>query len=164
MSNLINITVIDKIAKLSNKSSKIVCNNSDYKAVFYFDKVWDNFPIKTAIIEYGNVRVARVFTGNECDLPPIINARVAKIGVVAGDLHTTTPAMVECDKSILDDGSLPEPTPDVYTQIMELLNSGAFKGDNYVLTEADKTEIAHKTAELMFEEEILKAIGSGVLV
>ena len=44
------------------------------------------------------------------------------IGVFAGDLHTSTPAYIGCEKSILCDGGAPaDPTPDVYAQILALL-------------------------------------------
>ena len=122
MSKLIDITVTDKIARLTDKSSKIVCNNSDYKVVFHFDDEWSRFPLKTAVIEYGKYRETRIFEGNECELPPIVKARVAKVGVFAGEIHTTTPAVIECEKSILDgEGLPPDPAPDVYTQLMKMM-------------------------------------------
>ena len=136
MSKLINITVTDKIARLTDKSSKIVCNNSNYKVVFDFDKEWDAFPLKTAVIEYGKYRETRIFEGNECELPPIIKARVAKVGVFAGDIRTTTPAVIECEKSILDgEGLPPDPPPDVYKQIMDMLNTGGGTGQGFTTDE-----------------------------
>ena len=66
-----------------------------------------------------------MFTGDRCPVPIIDNATHFYVGVYAGDLHTTTPAYVSARKSILCGGTLPPaPAPDVYMQIMELLNAG----------------------------------------
>ena len=48
----------------------------------------------------------------------------------AGDLHTTTPAYFACVPSILCGNGIPaDPTPDVYAQIMELLNNISLGGN-----------------------------------
>lgn len=70
-----------------------------------------------------------VFTGNSCPIPVIQDTRSLTVGVYAGDLHTTTPAYVSCVPSILCGGGVPaDPTPDVYAQILELLNNIADGG------------------------------------
>lgn len=127
---VINIRVRRKRA--SNPVARIVCGNSDYKIAFHFDDEWDAYDTKTARFVYNGQIADVVFTGDVCDVPVITNATMCAVGVFAGDLHTTTPAMIACDKSILcSTGTPAQPTPDVYAQIMELLNNvgGSDEGD-----------------------------------
>ena len=117
----ISITVKNKVARADRVI--IVCDNSDYTAVFDFDDEWSAYETKTARFVYGGTYTDVVFTGNSCPIPEIHDTRSLTIGVYAGDLHTTTPAYVSCVPSILCGNGIPaDPTPDVYAQIMELLN------------------------------------------
>ena len=117
----INIKIRNKVAK--GEYAVIVCDNSDYTAVFDFDAEWDEYTTKTARFVYGGRYTDVVFSGNECPVPVIQDTRAVTVGVFAGDLHTTTPAYFACVPSILCGNGIPaDPTPDVYAQIMELLN------------------------------------------
>lgn len=116
------VKIRDKIA-MAAMNALYICGNSDFVIVFDFDEEWNAFETKTARFTYGGVYQDVIFTGNECPVPIISNIHSFRLGVFAGDLHTTTPAYVSAKKSILCDGGLPaDPLPDVYTQIMGLLN------------------------------------------
>lgn len=156
MSQRISIQIIDKIATCLTELP-IVCGNSDYVAEFLFDEEWNEHLIKTARFKVNGEYTDVVFEGNECTIPIITNSKIVWIGVFAGDLSTSTPAIVHCKPCILDGEDIPAPPrEDVYAQIVglcedavetansveERANNGEFKGDDYVLTEADKTEIA----------------------
>ena len=109
--------------------SHIVCGNKDYKVRFDFDAEWDAYDAKTARFIWNGWYEDVVFSGDTCAVPQINNAQVCEVGVFAGDLRTTTPAFVKCDKSILcGEGSPAQPAPDVYAQIMEAINFGKFGG------------------------------------
>lgn len=126
---LINITIKEKIAKLAEKAV-IICGNSDYIINCSFDDEWAQYKVKTARIICNGKYTDVVFEGNSFALPTISNATGVFIGVFAGDLHTTTPAFISAEKSILcSEGTPSEPTPDVYAQIMEMMNDGRLKGD-----------------------------------
>ena len=122
----INIKVEKKIATLveaTSETTKIICGNSDYKIHFIFDEEWDNRPHKTARFFYNGTYQEVIFEGNTCPAPVISGATVVFIGVIAGDISTTTPAYVGCVKSISDLGGIHVPPPeDVYNQIMEMIN------------------------------------------
>ena len=123
----ISITVKNKVARADKVI--IVCDNSDYTAVFDFDDEWSAYDTKTARFVYCGTYTDVVITGNECPIPKIQDARSLYVGVYAGDLHTTTPAYISCVPSILCGNGIPaDPTPDVYAQIMELLNNIADGG------------------------------------
>ena len=124
----INITVADKIATNMSPGVNIVCGNSDYTIMFSFDGEWDEYPIKTARFVYtldGKVTYKEtVFAGSAAPVPVLSNVMDVYVGVYAGELHTTTPARVLCDRSILCGGGVhEEPPEDVYTQILELCNT-----------------------------------------
>ena len=125
----LRINVNNKIATLVDKSEYLVCGNNDYKVVFDFDGDWDNYNVKTALFVFGDKTISVVFEGDTCDGVAIENSTVCYIGVMAGDVRTTTPAMVNCKLSIADMGETPSaPTEDVYNQIIELLNKYIAEG------------------------------------
>lgn len=170
----IDISVNNKIAK--SPEDFIVCGNNDYKIRFAFDSEWNKHTTKTARFVWNGQYVDKIFEGDICDGVVITNAKLVAVGVFAGDLCTTTPALVTCKKSILCEGGTPvPPSDDVYAQLLSMYeetlrvakdvetraNNGEFNGkdgkdgkngkdgkdgDDYVLTEADKNEIANKSA------------------
>ena len=119
----INVDVRNKIATQQDKTV-YVCGNSDYIVRFNFDEEWNEHDKKTARFEYGGKYQDVVFTGNECPVPIISDTYSFNVGVYAGDLRTTTPAYIACKKSILCGAGVPaDPLPDVYNQIIGLLNT-----------------------------------------
>lgn len=124
----ISISVKNKIAVQTNRTL-YVCGNSDYTALFDLDAEWNAFEIKTARFYYNGHYSDVVFTGNECEIPIIADTNEFEIGLFAGNLHTTTPAMVLCKRSILSTSGTPtDPSPDVYHQLIEKINSGMLRG------------------------------------
>ena len=122
-------TVVDKIATYRQRDGVIVCGNSDYVIEFTFDSEWDAQSTKTARFVTGSKYIDVVFEGTSVAVPVIKGAESVTVGVFAGNLKTTTPAVIMCQKSILCDDGLPaDPTPDVYAQIMALLNAGGGGG------------------------------------
>lgn len=118
----IQITVRDKIASKVD-DTVYVCSNSDYIINFDFDSEWDAYDTKTARIAYRAGYVDVLFAGDTCALPVIHNADRIYVGVYAGELHTTTPAVIPCRKSILSDGGAPaDPPDDVYAQLAAALD------------------------------------------
>lgn len=125
---VIQVDIKNKIAELS-APALIVCGNSDYVVNFNFDEEWDEHRIRTARFSTWNGYTDVVFEGSECPVPVLSRATFVKVGVFAGDLHTTTPAFIPCKKSIRCEGGAPiEPTPDVYAQLIQLIESGAVRG------------------------------------
>lgn len=135
----IEITVKDKIAT-ARDGAVYVCGNSDFFVDFTFDSEWDEFDTKTARFSYNDGKYQDiVFDGTRCEIPVIYDVLYIKVGVFAGNLHTTTPAYINAKKSILCDSGAPDdPAPDVYAQIMELIQG---------LGEPDPETIAAAVAE-----------------
>lgn len=159
----IKITIRDKVA-IAN-GVVYVCGNSDYTIAFDFDPEWDAYETKTARFVYGEKYTDVVFSGNTCQVPVLTNLYGFKVGVFAGDLHTTTPAKVAAKKSILcSEGAPADPAPDVYNQIMEKLNSGGSGGgvpSDWNAAEGEPGHVLNRThyvegsMEVLFEGEFL---------
>ena len=96
----IQIAVNDKIATRTN-DVEYVCGNSDFVVDFTFDAEWNEFDTKTARFAYNGEHQDVIFEGAQCPVPIIYGVRYVRVGVYAGDLHTTTPAYVPARKSIL---------------------------------------------------------------
>lgn len=125
MEKVINVTVRDKIASALQSEVEYVCGNSDYVVAFDFDEEWGAFNTKTARFKYNGTHQDVVFTGDRVEIPVIENTHKIQVGVFAGNLRTTTPAVIMARKSILCGNGVPAaPSDDVYSQIMDLLNKG----------------------------------------
>lgn len=123
----INITVAAKIATNMSPGVAIVCGNSDYTLTFTFDAEWAAHPLKTARFVYtrdGQVHYTEIaFSGNVAAVPVLSGITDVYVGVYAGDLRTTTPARILCDRSILcGGGTHEEPPEDIYNQILAACN------------------------------------------
>lgn len=133
----INISVRDKIA-VNMSNIPYTCGNSDFVINLDFDAEWGEFSVKTArFIKDDRTYQDQVFQGNKCPIPVLYNTNKIRVGVFAGNLHTSTPAIITANKGILCVGGSPEaPSEDVYAQIMEKLNSmgGGSSGQNVDLS------------------------------
>lgn len=118
----LNVIVRGKIAQ-GVKGQYAVCENSDYTVKFDFDDDWRSQKYKTARFIWNDKYEDVVFEGDECSLPIVSDTYCLKVGVFAGDLQTTTPAIIVMKKSILCGSATAEkPSEYVYSQIMALLN------------------------------------------
>lgn len=128
MNKNIHVSIKNKIAELS-APALIVCGNSDYVVEFNFDEEWAEHTLKTARFSAWNGYTDVVFEGTQCPVPVLSRASFVKVGVFAGDLHTTTPAYIPCKKSIRCEGGAPvEPKPDVYDRLIQMIEDGMLRG------------------------------------
>lgn len=121
---IINVIVADKKAR-AEKHEPLVCGNSDYIIEFTFDAEWDEYQTKTARFIFDDRSYTDVvFSGTQCPVPVLRDTHDVIVGVYVGNLRTTTPAFLHAQRSILCGCGAPaDPDPDVYAQIMELLNT-----------------------------------------
>jgi hypothetical protein len=135
----INITVAEKIATNMSPGVNIVCGNSDYSITFTFDSEWTGMENRTArFLFYKQGRswfTDTPFTGNTANVPVLAGVDFVLVGVYAGELHTTTPARIYCNRSILCDEATEQPAgptreslEDLIAEIEQKLASGAFNG------------------------------------
>ena len=169
MERVISVSVKDKIAAAA-PDALYICGNSDYTIQFEFDAEWDAFPEKTARFIYANQYQDVVFQYNSCRIPVITGALVITVGVFAGDLHTTTPAVINARRSILcPAGSPADPSEDVYNQLMEEMNrifdaittgGGAFSTDATLKLENGVLSV--NTQDEVSEDNTLPITSAGV--
>lgn len=127
--HIIEVRVDDKIASVVG-DPLYVCGNSDYIVRFTFDDEWSEHDAKTArFIKTNKEYVDVPFIGNQCAMPILENTLQVRIGVYAGNLCTTTPAIVNAQRSILCGSGTPvDPPDDVYNLLMLKLNEIAQSG------------------------------------
>lgn len=129
MLTTIHITVRDRVPTIT-AGEDVISHNSDYVAEFEFDEEWQD-KVKTVyfVCEDGSYQ-AVVMDGNSCGAPMLDGEhRRIFVGVQAGAakkpsvLKTTRPCCLKVRDSIADllGQPIPDPTPDVYQQIMALL-------------------------------------------
>lgn len=97
----LHIIVSNKIATYLNRDGNIVCGNSNYRIVFTFDSEWDSHDNKIARFIWNDKYLDVAFTGDAVTVPVLSNTKQLKVGVYAGELSTTTPAVIDCLTSIL---------------------------------------------------------------
>lgn len=144
---VIEVTVRNKIAFCLDEAASIVCGNNDYTINFDFDEEWEPFFIKTARFIYNGSHTDVVFEGNSVNVPPILKSTIVSVGVFAGQLRTTTPCIISCQKSIIcDDGPVGDPLPDVYGQIVRLCEDAVQTADS-IRKDADSGKFNGKPGE-----------------
>lgn len=129
MLTTIHITVRDRVPTIT-AGEDVISHNSDYVAEFEFDEEWQD-KVKTVyfVCEDGSYQ-AVVISGNMCAVPMLDGEhRRIFVGVQAGAaekpsvLKTTRPCCLKVADSIADllGQPIPDPTPDVYQQIIAML-------------------------------------------
>lgn len=119
----INVSIANRIARAAG-TPQIVCGNSDYVAAFTFDSEWDELVEKTARFQYmkdGQMQHKDVeFSGSSCAIPPLYGICRVEIGVLAGSIRTTTPAVVPCLRCVTDIPAVESvPARDIYNELMD---------------------------------------------
>ena len=156
------IKIKDKIAKPLNNC--VICDNSDYTVKFIFDEEWEKEPLRIARFIWNKQYVDVKFTGDTCEVQIISKTNNINIGVYAGDLRTTTPAILTCHMSILSEDVIEHSlTPSEYEEIMKLLNAqatdiAALKAvDKRIWTNLDTINKTASAAKIKAEEGVAKA-------
>lgn len=129
MEKTIHITVRSRVPTIT-EGEEVISHNSDYEIEFDFDEEWtDNYKTVYFVCEDGSHQPV-VINGNICPVPMLDGEhRRIFVGVQEGSsvepsvLKTTRPCCLKVRDSIADllGQPIPDPTPDVYQQIMALL-------------------------------------------
>ena len=121
---VINIS-INNLRATAEGAPTIVCDNSGYSVKFAFDSAWGAATVKTARFVWvtdGKLQHTDViFTGDTVAVPILTNTWEVYVGVFEGDLQTTTPARIYCERSVRSYSGAPaEEYPGQYDHIMAL--------------------------------------------
>lgn len=114
--------------EIRHTSGNLVGDNADYTASFVFDSEWDNV-VKTARFIKENNYVDVLLENDSCEIPvEILKGGYIRVGVFSSEM-TTTYCIVQVNESIKEKhGSPVEPMPDVYTQIIKMLEDISANG------------------------------------
>lgn len=104
---ILHVDVVNKIATFQKRDGSIVCGNSDYQIQFTFDSEWNDYPAKTARFISNGQYTDVNFTGDFCAVPTLYDTTKVEVGVYAGELKTTTSAIIGCHRSILCEAATP---------------------------------------------------------
>jgi len=122
------VTIRDRIAEIDPDVS-LVCNNPSDVIQFNFDQEWNDIMLKTARFTWQRSYVDVPFTGNTVNVPDISKTNAVEVGVYADGI-TSTPVKIPFKLSIKSIGGIvANPTPDAYSQIIQMINGNILKGD-----------------------------------
>lgn len=108
MAKILHVNVNGKIATYCQRDGDIVCDNADYQIKFSFDGEWGAVA-KTARFVWNGHHQDVPISGDTCDVPIIRNATELQVGAYAGDLQTTTAAVIKCRPSCRSGETQPQP-------------------------------------------------------
>lgn len=113
----------------------IVCGNSDYTITFTFDEEWGEETAKTARFKFrtdvGVVHTDQPFIGDTVAVPVLTNTREVEVGVIFGDIATTTGATIRCVPCIrCGSGEATEYEKERFDELMQLFNDMLHGHDN----------------------------------
>ena len=154
----ITVTVKERIASIPSGVS-LVCNNPSDVIQFNFDSEWSTITLKTARFSWQRSYVDVPFSGNTVNVPDISKTNVVELGVYADGIATTA-VKIPFKHSIKSiGGSVAEPTADVYSQLVQMINAGAVKGEpgftpvrgSDYWTEADIASVQAYCEEMILE-------------
>ena len=118
-------TVRERTIKCTNE--KLIGDNADYAASFSFDAEWEG-KVKTARFQHVNLGtyVDVILQDDACTIP----AAILKTGYIRIGVFTDEMASTYCEAYIFEsikekNGNVVAPTPDVYAQIISMLESGS---------------------------------------
>lgn len=104
---------------------EVVADNAEYEIDFALDprEGWDMaLPITALFVRRDGSYTPRILDAGKtsCTMPPQTGTNIVYVGLTQDDLRTTTPATIKVRRSIrtVAHDPLPEPTEDVYAQIL----------------------------------------------
>lgn len=149
--------------EIRHTSGNLVGDNADYTASFVFDSEWDNV-VKTARFIKENNYVDVLLENDSCEIPvEILKGGYIRVGVFSSEM-TTTYCIVQVNESIKEKhGSPVEPTPDIYSQIIKMLEDISANGvTDAQIAKAVNDYLTENPVSGVDEEEIQKIISEYV--
>ena len=109
--DILTVTVRNKVPSVSF-GEYLVSENTGYRIRFDFDREWESHYVKIAHFDMGGWQYEKQFAGSTVDVPLLpSDITELKLGVIAGDLTTTSAVTIPVYDSILS-GAQPTSTED----------------------------------------------------
>lgn len=120
----IKIAITGRVASVA-ALPEVVADNAEYEVDFALDQRegWDmSIPITALFVRRDGSYTARILDAGEtsCIMPQQTGTNIVFVGLTQDDMRTTTPATIKVHRSIrtVAQDPLPEPSEDVYAQIL----------------------------------------------
>ncbi len=157
----LRINVLDKRAHYMDAPTDIICGNSDYTIRFSFDEEWAGIDEKTARFIWDGTYADRPIVDGVCEAPVLHNTSRVQVGVYGGNLHTTSPAVIFCQKSILcsDPTINPEDGKDYEEACKKNAEEAKAAADEATTASSEATAAAE--AAKAAAKEVADALGDG---
>lgn len=162
---IINISITNKRPDVDG-APVIVCNNKgSYTTQFTFDDEWNAYTkkvVRFVWIQKGKVKFKDVeMTGTTCTVPALSNTDKVRVGVFAGDICTTAPAVIPCVRSILCEGGTPSVENDKYyaNRARESADRAEVAAGNAAASAATAASEAAEAATAAAEAEVTRLVG-----
>lgn len=122
----ITIAIKNKVPILVSGPRYLVCDNSDYTLTLETDEEWAAYATKTVLVVLpGGSAYAVLTSGDKCTLPILPRPGEIRIGVQAGELHTSMdlPYAVKRSIATIAGEEATEIPPDLAQQIITRLDA-----------------------------------------
>ena len=137
---MLNFNIVNQTITRTDAFNVVGDSKNYLQAKFSFSDEWSD--LKTAIFKYGDAAYCVILPDdNVCTVPwEVIKPPYFTVSVFGGDLITANIVSVVVEKSGYTEGETPEePTPDVYTQILQKLDELSNTEGSGTSVEIDKT-------------------------
>ena len=146
-------------------NEKLIGDNADYTAAFSFDAEWEG-KVKTARFMHGSRFIDKVLENDTCTIPvEVLKQGYIRIGVFTAEM-TSTYCEVFIRESIKEKNGAPiAPTPDVYAQIISMIEEIYVQGvtDEQIEKAITKYFETHPI-ETFTEEDVQRLVSEYVTV
>lgn len=140
-------------------NEKLIGDNADYTATFSFDAEWEG-KVKTARFMHGSRFIDKVLENDTCTIPvEVLKQGYIRIGVFTAEM-TSTYCEVFIRESIKEKNGAPiAPTPDVYAQIIKMIEDMEIGGvSDEQLSKAVNEYLAEHPISGVDEAEVQKIV------
>ena len=159
----LSFEVTNQLIRRIDKNTVVADSKNYLYATFIFSDEWQG--TKTAIFKH-NGETYHVLLENDMCLVPweVIKQGTLGVSVFCGDLITSSTVYITINKSGYSDGGTPsEPTPDIYSQIISMINdieSGNVSDEK--IAEAVEKYLSENPIETLTEEDVQRIVSEYV--
>ena len=159
----LSFEVTNQSIRRTDKNTVVADSKNYLYATFTFSDEWQG--VKTAIFKHGGEKYHVLLENDMCLVPwEVIKQGILDVSVFCGDLITSSTAHVTVNKSGYSDGGTPsEPTPDIYSQIISMINDiGSGDIPDEKIAEAVEKYLSEHPIETLTEEDVQRIVSEYV--
>lgn len=151
----LSFEVTNQLIRRIDKNTVVADSKNYLYATFIFSDEWQG--TKTAIFKHSGETYHVLLENDMCLVPwEVIKQGILSVSVFCGDLITSSTAHITINKSDYSDGGTPsEPTPDIYSQIISMINDmGSVNVPDEKIAEAVEKYLSEHPIKTLTEEDV----------